>query len=547
MRLGVALLLITTAVAGCLSDADEADRRVRGIGGSLFDPEWHLNALPWGDAHDHADASQHVNLSTPNFKVIAHNPLAVDEFGGAAGGYGCSSTVENAGRTLSITNSFVTDVSLIVTDVTDRTAPEVLGELVLENTHVYDNVLTPDNQYALLAVTPFGDGPTDELPLPAIHAEAKQTFTWRDACTGDETLLAGGPEDDAPWFSGVLLVDLSDPTDPTIADYVPQPVYGAHSIRAHRLGELDLVVSSVAGAGSAGVGGAYGSYWMFWEVQQTPAGGKLVPQGAFYPPDHATGYAERVADRAVHDAYVQIHPVTGERVGYFADIDKGAYIVNLDDLAQPQILSHWDPEEVFGFPDFITHGLQPIEDKWNDRHYTIGHEECAGRRADLPTCLSWIMDTTDPANPLTIGAWTLPVDVPWEGLLTFSLHYTGIDQRTLFQSNYHGGVWAIDLSEEALAGLADDPSLQSIGVFIPAAPEVDVPGPINAVIRQLYGDELFELRPMVMDMDVLLDGSIVLYDMNSGLWVLDFDHDDPAPAPEPWPLGDMFSFDARPS
>ena len=219
-----------------------------------------------------------------------------------------------------------------------------------------------------------------------------------------------------------------------------------------------------------------------------------------------------------HDAYIQVHPATGERLAHLAYGTRGYVVVNADDVAMPRFVAHWEDWSVFGegAPERpYVHEALPIEGLWDGRHYTILGEECGAHRIVAPSCYAIVLDTTDPAAPTFVGAWTLPVDVEWSGLYQFSLHYMALVDRTLFVSTYHGGLWAVDLSTpEALR------TMPTIGVFVP---DRDSPQPRQGPTRSglligvLYENLDFDVKPMIADVNVLSDGTLIVYDANTGL------------------------------
>src|SRR5688572_7109342 len=124
-----------------------------------FQANWAEIVATTGGDHDHRNTTHHQGFSTPNFELVGFNPLHSDYYGQPPGAFGCSNTRSNAERALSITGSFATDAGVIISDVTDPTNPQKISELVMPSTHVYDNVLTPDMRWALIATSPFEPGP----------------------------------------------------------------------------------------------------------------------------------------------------------------------------------------------------------------------------------------------------------------------------------------------------------------------------------------------------------------------------------------------------
>lgn len=509
---------------GCVGDVTTGDdgaepfRRasdlVAGRNGTVFDPDW--ASVPYGPPHNHRDPSHHKNLSTPNFEILGYEPLKTDWHGKTPGGFGCADSREKDGRRLSITNSYNTDVALIITDVTDASRPQKLGELVLPSTHVNDDAITPDMRYVLLSTDPFESGPEDPTAVP-LH----QSPFFRDECSG-EIVPVRGPEQGLPYAAGLILIDIDNPRAPIIVDFRAFAPLGVHSIRAFEIdGEL-LLAASVVGAPNGAAG-----YYALMDIIETPEGAKLNLISVLYPPSRYAEGAERMQSWSTHDVFIQRHPATGALLLYLADVYHGMWIANIQDPSSPEFIGRWESAPAFG-RDILVHGVTPTPILWEGRHYTFVGEECFGPFEDTPTCVIATLDTTDPTNPKLLSAWTVPVVLEWEHELIFTLHYADLLGRTLLVSNNHGGAWAIDVSTPAALK-----TMPAIGKFVPSN---DPPGGIVGKTNTQDTSEYHHSRPVVWDFGVFADGTIAIYDMNSGLYMLRFDAANPAPAPEPWPM-----------
>lgn len=538
-----ALLLTTGLLAGCAgaSPGSDASRTAQLGSGSASDAlafslDWAEIAVRADEDHLHTSSSDHEGRSTPNFEVIGYNPLRSDWYGKSAGGFGCSKTAQTSERALSVTSSFNTDAGLIISDVTDPRNPEKIGELVLPWTNVYDNFVTPDLRYVLLATSPLESGPEDLSRVPGLPplrlqgTPGRDEPYFRDACTG-EVRAVDGPEQGLPYSAGLILIDIENPRVPRIVDFLLFPPLGVHSIQGYIIdGELLLIGSVFA------LGGATG-YVVLLNVLDTPSGGKLVPISLLYPPSHYSDGAQRAQDWSVHDAYIQRHPVTNELLVWIADIYHGVWIVNIDNPQVPEYIYQWDARPHFG-RDLLVHGVTLAPDLWDGRHYAFIGEECYGHFQDTPTCLIVTLDTTDPRGPKTISAWTTPVDLEWNAELQWSLHYAGLLNRTLLVTSYHAGIWAIDVSTpEALR------TMPTIGVFVPSRKD---PPEIQGGSNTFWELDLMRYAPIVWEFDTLADGTLITYDLNTGLYAVRFEPGRPAPSPPPWPMDD-FRFDPMPA
>jgi hypothetical protein len=527
-----AAIVTITLFAGCLDGAGQtagagAERRAGagpGVPALQIPDGWSEWPLTEGEGHNHAEHAQHLNWSTPNFEVLGYDPLITDYHGRTAGGYLCGDAVEKDGRRLAVVHSFTTDVAFIVADVTDPSDPKKLGEFVMANTHVYDLAVTPDLKTVLLATSPglnnIGTDPGQEQPRAS----------FRDACTGEERVV-DGPEQGLPFASGIVVVDITNPRNPSITDFRFFPTNGGHSVTTREVNGRPLVLISVPNGGLGLPPGAPAvppptrahSYYVFAELQEQAGGRKLIPLSVYNyagrpgPVDGVKLPAE------MHDGTMHKHPVTGQWLAYLAYGTTGLVIVNIDDPRNPKLVSHWEKWDELGEAgpgNHFQHETLPIDGTWDGKHYTFMGEECTAHPQKTPTCLVTAFDTTNPAAPKLVGAWTLPHDVQWSTGLQFSLHYLALVNQTLFVTVYHAGLWAVDVSHLGQGGL----SLPSTGVFMPPNQS---PKPARGV----------PYSPRVNDVIAFADGKLLVYDAYTGLYLVQFDDRNPAPSPEPWPLG----------
>ncbi len=513
-----------------------------GIGGGVKAPiqdNWAELLFIFGEGHDHKNFTHHRELTTPNFKVVGHNPLDTDYHGTPSGGYFCSDVSAKDGRALSVVHSWTSDVAFIISDVTDPMNPEKVGELAMANTHVYDLAISPDQRWVFLATSSSGAGadsghdPTGTGLLPPIPpllgeapADAKRLqpgdITFRDACTG-QTKALDGPEQGLPFASGIILVDIANPRNPQIADFRFYPAGGGHSIQVEEInGETVGLVSQTAPPG----------YFVFFKLTASPAGRTIMEPLSVYsfpspPPAAVPVQVPRTpvgVPSGLHDGFIQKHPISNQVLAYLGTAGS-VVIVDVTDMRNPVFLARWNEWSVFGEgapANPFVHEALPIEGTWDGKHYTFIGEECGGRRPNTPTCLLAMLDTTDPANPTFVGGWTLPINFEWSGGLMYSLHYLAYVNRTLFATNYHGGLWAIDVSNpEAMR------TMPSIGVFQPDFLPTE---PVFTAAHQ------YNYAPVILDANPLPDGKLVVYDGTSGLYIVEFDATNPAPPPAPWPF-----------
>jgi hypothetical protein len=459
----------------------------------VFEADWAERAIEKLPGHDHRNPTQHMNRTTPNFQTIAWNPLITDYSGKTAGGHLCGDVAEKSDRRLAVTHSFVSDVAFVIVDVTNTSNPIKIGEYVLTNSHVYDLAITPDQRYVLLATDTGGQG---EDPKAARTTDAAPSY-FEDACTGQRHYFAG-PETLAPLWEGVVLVDIRNPKAPVMSDYLF--LGGGHSIQVRQLLERTLALVTTAS----------------FSLIEVTSDGKLRPVSSFL--NCASGIAG-VPVCYYHDGALQRHPASRQNLAYLAN-GNSLEVFSIDDPTRPQRVGGWSDWASLGevSPSFL-HEVLPMEELWAGRHYTFIGEECSGKPSKTPTCLIVLLDTTDIAHPKPVGIWTLPVVPQWDGGLMYSLHYIGYSNGTLFVTNYHGGLWAVDVSKPTL-----NVAMPTVGVFLP---DRISPKPIGRVTS-------YDMTPAVLDVNPLSDGSLIAWDHTSGLYVLRFDASQPAPPPTPW-------------
>lgn len=530
MRRLVPLLLVTTALVGCVGSEDPGEPDAPAH-------VWAERALPFGEGHDHLDRAQHAGLSTSNFDVVGYDPLITDYHGGTSGSYFCGDVATGGERHIGVVISFDSEMTIVLVDLTDPAAPEKLGELALPNTNEYDAAITPDGRYVLVAASRPAT-PSAPTAGPALQTARTEPVapTFIDRCGQSFT----GPEEELPLGPSVLLVDVQDPTNPTIVDVLPQPVFGVHSIFATEIDGEVLALASVTNLVH------HASYFTLMTITERPDGAALEVVGAYdaesptttdrphriLEPDPSAVDPERSAlsnafsqfDTNGHvDGWIAKHPGTGETLVYLAAWDAGLHILRYEGPGQLTPLATWndyDPAKGSAMTGQI-HGAYPLWEMRDGKHYTVIGQEVSSRPADRPTGQVIVLDTTDPSAPKAVSRWTLPVDVSWDapGNLQFSTHYTTIIDDTLFVALYHGGVWAVDISDPEVG------ELPTIGVFLPDHASPKPPG---------EGVRVPAWAPTVLDTVPLPTGELVVYDAPSGVYTVSFDADSPMPAPEPW-------------
>ena len=510
----VSLLLVGT-LAGCLNKPAVGDDEDEGPPAPVVPVDWPSLALPFGEAHDHLDATHHENLSTPNFEVVGWDPLITEHHGRTSGSYMCGDVSEGDDRTIGVVHSHLSDVAFVVVDLTDPAAPTMLGELVMANTFIYDVAVTPDARFVALATS----DPSQEDEPPFFAGKA----VFRD-CQGETHPVpvaprVQGPLDDAPLASGVVLVDLVDPAAPEIVDWTPMPLLGAHSVYATEIDGTYHILGAATNLEH------HGSFFQFITIDTLPTGPKMVVQSTYRPAPPTEGEQPRINGHV--DGWIQKHPVTGMVVAYLADWDGGLVIVDLSDPKVPREIGRWTnyagqpATTVYGDDSGSVHTAVPMYTTWDDRHYTFIGQEVVGAPSNTPTGVIYIIDTTDPSDPHPVGAWTLPVEAKWGATLMFSTHYVTLfeESRMLFVTMYHGGVWAVDVSNVT----APD----TRGVFLPTNVSPKPPGDLYSA---------YNWAPTVLEAEAIGPDLLAVWDGGSGVYTVRWAPDVVVPDVPEWPV-----------
>lgn len=514
----IPLIVVLALAAGCLGLQNDVDPAHEDI---PEEPTWHLEALESGDDHDHSDPAQHEHITTPNFETIGHHPLTSQAYGHAPGGSACASVDEGETQRIGAVKA-IDNRGIILADLNDPTNPEYMGEFHLTGTLIYDVAVVPDDTHiALITSQPHEPhDPNDHLFAlnPLAHATTNQplTLTWESPCTNEPLTLLDEHADPIPRPFSILLIDVSDPENPTVADQRPISGLG-HSIHATQTSERIWVLGVTDSLAQNT------RHFHFYEVTDTGLNTVLEPLSVYTArasPDHAD-YTMGHSDGWIHE-----HPITGDTLAYLA-AGPAFEIIDITNPHTPEPLGWWSDIGPESEGDHVLHSVTTLEETRNDRHYTVLGPEAAWSPAVGPSGIVWVLDTTDPTNPHAVAGWTLPANVEWQDRLQFSNHYMDIIDETLFVSMYHGGIWAVDISTTHLEqGTQDDPTrLDSIGVFAPTSKDAIHPN-----------QDWRPWTPNVQDVYAIPGDILVAFDGNSGVYTFTFDDGNPMPAPEPYPF-----------
>ena len=193
-----------------------------------------------------------------------------------------------------------------------------------------------------------------------------------------------------------------------------------------------------------------------------------------------------------------VYPERPDRafVGY---IDGGAVVLDIADMARPQVVSHWNHSPPFnGF----THTVLPLFDR---RLWVVSDECIQDNGADWPK-LVWMIDARNEANPVPIGTFPAP---PYETFAQrggrFGAHnlHENMPLPVSFRSDtiiigtfFNAGVRVYDTSNPY--------QVQEIAYYVPGAPRLSPAGAVQ--LNDVYVDD----RRIVYTVDRFTGGLYVL-------------------------------------
>ena len=98
-----------------------------------------------------------------------------------------------------------------------------------------------------------------------------------------------------------------------------------------------------------------------------------------------------------------------------------------------------------------THTVKPHPTLIDGKHYTLFSPETFAGAASGAYVL---LDTTDPAHPVTLDTWSLPGNLTNPQALMWSPHEFSLANGKAYTSNYHAGTWVLDISQGKLVPTA---------------------------------------------------------------------------------------------
>lgn len=451
----VGFVTLALVASGCLGGQDPSPAAADETADALDTLSWHeLGSLVFNTTHDHTDREVHTEVER-GLGLVSRSTFSDD---GLSRGEYIEADVQDDVIAVGIVTGPGSTMDVVLLDATALPALKILGEAHEPNA--------------------YGDVKLDpSVPLMYIPFASNEAF--------------------AIW-------DVSDPADPVRLGDAPGP--GCHMLHPIRV------------AGAPHVWCAADTGPTAYRIVRTPDGATGVPVGDAVPQSdpETTRYLDYYQELtplgpallvSPHDMTAQPDPVTGDPVLVTAHELQGIRVFDISVPTAPVELGAWRGDGM----------SEPLE-----RIHTVGLVEIDDRRIAIGTTETftsvepamYIVDFTDYANPEFLTRW-VPPGIEHDDTLTYSLHNFQVVEDRLYLTNFHAGLWVLDVSDPA----TPEPVALRVPVWdteYPRPGEQSLPGVFVAM--NWYWDVL------------VVDGYVLATDMSAGVEVLHVDGD---PAGDP--------------
>lgn len=240
-----------------------------------------------------------------------------------------------------------------------------------------------------------------------------------------------------------------------------------------------------------------------FRVTETPAAIALEPVGMYAPKDAPLPVlaGSDAGGEMTHDMTVQDDPVTGKPVMYVSFWSYGVRVVDVSDPAKPVELGAWTGEGSDAYDGNVHTSMATMLD---GKRVIVTIPEYASTPAVT------LLDATDYASMSAIGVWAPHSAEEFndaeEDPSTFSTHNFQVVGGRAYVAMYHGGVWVLDLA-----------TMTPLGYYLPS----EAPPQSLAELPSIFGGVV----PNTWDI-VLKDGVIYASDIPTGLYALRFAGDE---------------------
>lgn len=322
--------------------------------------------------------------------------------------------------------------------------------------------------------------PADIVKFDSIQADSR---TINDVkVSPDSRYAVMSREGNSNRRDGVIIIDLADPRNPTIASVYEENLTGG----VHNVFATDTHLFALSG------GDKY----------------VIIDMSDIYNPTYVSEYNH--PDSRIHDVWVR------DGIAYSAEWGTGVVVVDVGNGRWGGSIENPTLVTTFPLPTGATHAVFPYYSESAEKMYLFVGDEIMSRnglawsgyprsmgsyasRYDPETGLGGIplttqgyiqiVDFTDPENPEMVARYEVP---------EFGTHNFWVEDDRLYQAYYEGGVRVVDVSGELMGNLYNQG--REIAVFKPAHPEG-----YTANATMVWGTQPFK-------------GHVFFSDTNSGLW-----------------------------
>ena len=210
--------------------------------------------------------------------------------------------------------------------------------------------------------------------------------------------------------AGIELFDVSDPANPKSIGF--HSTAGPHSRGVHCLWFVDGEYVHMA-SGAPDFTPRHPRDDQIYQIIDVRNPGKMEEVGRWWYPGTREGDEAPLPDRIIPEPLDQlrggdafrlhnanVYPDHPDRA-YLGYIDGGAFILDISDKSNPEVVSHWSPHNPY--PGF-THTVLPLF----DRGLLVVTDECIKDDAEDWPKLTWVIDARNEQNLVPISTLPLP-------------------------------------------------------------------------------------------------------------------------------------------
>jgi len=284
--------------------------------------------------------------------------------------------------------------------------------------------------------------------------------------------------------AGVDLFDVSDPEHPKLLSHFD--CSGPHSRGVHALWFVDGKYIHMS-SGSDDFVPTHPNDDQFYRILDVSDPTKPFEAGRWWYPGTRVG--DQAAPPPRHPKFDTGYRVHNSNVfprepgkAYVGYIDGGAFVLDISDMKNIQIISHWNHSPPLN--GFI-HTVLPLF----DRHLWIVSDECVRDDGEDWPKLVWVIDSRDEKNPLSISTFPMPpVEVFSKRGGRYGAHNlhenlpvpgSFYSDTIIIGSFFNGGIRVFDTT--------DPYRVEEIAYYVPGAPKLSPAGAIQ--INDVYVDE----------------------------------------------------------